>query len=186
MSEKTPTDLLVAEIPYLRAFAISLSGSVTSADDLVQDTLVKAWANFGSFEPGTNLRAWLITILRNNFFSLYRKRRREVQDSDGIHAARLAVRGGQESWLELNDFRHALDRLAPEHREALVMIGVTELSYEEAAKICGVAIGTIKSRVHRARAHLAEILGLSSVKDIGPDPIGSGQVNRPASKYAAS
>ena len=184
MTSKSPADLLVAEIPYLRAFAISLSGSVNSADDLVQDTLVKAWAKFDSFEPGTNLRAWLITILRNNFFSIYRKNRREVQDSDGIYSAQFAVRGGQESWLELKDFRRALDQLAPEHREALVMIGVTELSYEEAARICGVALGTIKSRVHRARAHLAEILGLSSVKDIGPDPVNSGQTNRPASKYA--
>ena len=186
MTDKTPSELLVAEIPYLRAFAISLSGSVNSADDLVQDTLVKAWAKFDSFEPGTNLRAWLITILRNNFFSIYRKNRREVQDSDGIYASQLAVRGGQESWLELNDFRKALDQLAPEHREALVMIGVTELSYEEAAEICGVALGTIKSRVHRARNHLAEILGLSSVKDIGPDPISAAQATRSASKFAAS
>ena len=183
---RSPADLLVAEIPYLRAFAISLSGSVSMADDLVQDTLVKAWAKFDSFEPDTNLRAWLITILRNNFYSIYRKRRKEVQDSDGKYAERLWVRGGQESRLEMDDFRRAMDELAPEHREALIMIGVTELSYEEAAAACGVAVGTIKSRVHRARARLAAILGLTGVEDIGPDPLSLGALGRPLSRHAAS
>ena len=182
---QSPGDLLVAEVPYLRAFAISLSGSVSMADDLVQETLVKAWSKFHSFEPGTNLRAWLITILRNSFYSIYRKRRREVQDSDGIHAERLWVRGGQESRLELDDFRRAMDMLAPEHREALLMIGVTELSYEEAAAACGVAVGTVKSRVHRARAKLAAILGITGVEEIGADPISSSIPNRPASKRAS-
>ena len=183
---KSPADLLVAEIPYLRAFAISLSGSVSMADDLVQDTLVRAWAKFDSFQPGTNLRAWLITILRNNFYSIYRKRRKEVQDSDGKYAERLWVRGGQESRLEMDDFRRAMDELAPEHREALIMIGVTELSYDEAAAVCGVAVGTIKSRVHRARARLAAILGLTGVEDIGPDPLSLGGLGRPLSRHAAS
>ena len=183
MSETTPTSLLVAEIPYLRAFAISLSGSLNSADDLVQDTLVKAWTKFDSFEPGTNLRAWLITILRNTFYSIHRKYRREVQDTDGIHAAQVAVRGAQDSHLEMADFRRALDLLAPEHREVLVMIGVTELTYEEAAIVCGVAVGTIKSRAHRARAKLAEIMGLTSTGDIGPDPVSSGILSRPAAKF---
>ena len=186
MSGKSVTDMLVAEIPYLRAFAISLSGSLNSADDLVQDTLVKAWTKFDSFEPGTNLRAWLITILRNNFYSIHRKYRREVPDADGIHASQVAVRGGQESHLELEDFRKALDQLAPEHREVLVMIGVTELSYEEAALACGVAVGTIKSRAHRARARLAEIMGLTGSDDIGPDAISSGILTKPASKFVSN
>ena len=185
MRPATTADLLVAEIPYLRAFAISLSGSVTAADDLVQDTLVKAWSKFDSFEPGTNLRAWLITILRNNFYSIYRKHRREVQDSDGIHAAQVAVRGGQDSHMEMEDFKAALEQLAPEHREVLVMVGVTELSYEEAAEICGVAVGTIKSRVHRARARLAQLMGLAGTGDIGPDPVSSGILAHPASKAVA-
>jgi len=186
MNEKSRTDLLVAEIPYLRAFAISLSGSLNSADDLVQDTLLKAWSKFDTFQPGSNLRAWLITILRNNFYSIYRKRRREVQDSDGKYAEQLSVRGGQESRLEMDDFRRAMELLSPEHREILMMIGVTELSYEEAAQICGVAVGTIKSRVNRARTRLAQILGLASTSDIGPDAVSSGIHSQPVSKYVAS
>ena len=186
MNAKSTTELLVAEIPYLRAFAISLSGSMNAADDLVQDTLVKAWSKFDSFEPGTNLCAWLITILRNNFYSLYRKYRREVQDSDGVHAAQVAVRGDQDSHMEMEDFRQALDQLAPEHREVLVMIGVTELSYEDAAAICGVAVGTIKSRVHRARARLAQIMDLAGADDIGAAPVDAGILVRPRSRAGAA
>jgi RNA polymerase sigma-70 factor, ECF subfamily len=164
MSEGGFGERLVAEIPYLRAFAISLSGSMTAADDLVQETLVKAWAHSDSFETGTNLRAWLVTILRNTYFSTYRKQSREVQDSDGLYAEQIQVRGGQESKLEVDDMRRALAKLVPEHREILLMIGITELSYEEAAVICGVAVGTIKSRLNRARAKLAEHLGLTNAK----------------------
>jgi RNA polymerase sigma-70 factor, ECF subfamily len=149
---------LVAEIPNLRAFAASLSGSVTLADDLVQDTLLRAWSNSEKFQVGTNLRAWLFTILRNTYYSHYRKRAREVQDTDGMYSARLAVVGDQESHLDLADFRKALAKLPAEQREALTMIGATGLSYEEAAEICGVAIGTIKSRLNRARTKLAELL----------------------------
>jgi RNA polymerase sigma-70 factor (ECF subfamily) len=149
---------IVAEIPNLRAFAASLSGSVTLADDLVQDTLLRAWSNSDKFQPGTNLRAWLFTILRNTYYSHYRKRSREVQDTDGMYSARLAVVGDQESHLDLADFRKALAKLPAEQREALTMIGATGLSYEEAAEICGVAIGTIKSRLNRARTKLAELL----------------------------
>lgn len=183
---KTPTELLLAEIPHLRAFAISLSGSLNAADDLVQDTLVKAWEHFDSFEPGTNLRAWLITILRNNFCSIYRKQRREVQDIDGGYAGQLSVRGAQEGNLELNDFRHALDQLPPEHREIIVLVGVTELSYEEAAEICGIPKGTVKSRLNRARAKLVKILGLSGTEEIGPDPVSSGILSKPASRHSSS
>jgi RNA polymerase sigma-70 factor (ECF subfamily) len=185
MSVKTRTEFLLAEIPHLRAFAISLSGSLNAADDLVQDTLVKAWEHFDSFEPGTNLRAWLITILRNNFCSIYRKHRREVQDVDGGYAGQLSVRGAQEGRLELNDFRHALEQLPPEHREIIVLVGVTELSYEEAAEICGIPKGTVKSRLNRARAKLVKLLGLTSVEEIGPDAVSSGILSKPASKHSS-
>lgn len=161
---------MVAQMPYLRAFAISLCGSHSLADDLVQDTLVKAWSHADSFQPNTNLRAWLVTILRNTYFSSYRKRSREVQDSDNLLAQQIPVKGGQESALTLADVQAALDRLAPEHKEILLMIGITELSYEEAAQICGVAIGTVKSRLNRARAKLAEHLGLLTPGDIDTDP----------------
>jgi RNA polymerase sigma-70 factor (ECF subfamily) len=155
---------LIAEIPNLRAFAASLSGSVTLADDVVQDTLLRAWSNSDKFQEGTNLRAWLFTILRNTYYSHYRKRAREVQDTDGMYAGRLAVAGDQISHLELADFRKALAKLPPEQREALTMIGATGLSYEEAAEICGVAIGTIKSRLNRARTKLAELLSAEGLE----------------------
>ena len=160
---------LVLEIPNLRAFAASLSGSMQQADDLVQDTLLKAWGHADSFQEGTNLRAWLFTILRNTYYSLYRRRGREVQDTDGIYSERVAVAPTQDGIVDLADFRIALAKLPEEQREVLIMVGATGLSYEETAEICGVAVGTIKSRVNRARTKLAELLGIHSVDDIGSD-----------------
>lgn len=162
-------DLMVAEIPSLRAFAASLSGSMQQADDLVQDTLLKAWGHASSFTEGTNIRAWLFTILRNTYYSIYRRRGREVQDTDGIYSERVAVPPAQESALDLADFRIALAKLPQEQREVLIMVGATGLSYEETAEICGVAVGTIKSRVNRGRNKLAELLGINGAHDIGPD-----------------
>ena len=153
-------ELLVAEIPNLRAFGASLSGSMTMADDLVQDTLLKAWSHSGSFKEGTNIRAWLFTILRNTYYSMYRKRGREVQDTDGIYSSRVAIPADQDGALDLADLRTALGKLPEEQREVLIMVGATGLSYEEAADICGVAVGTVKSRVNRGRNRLAELLGI--------------------------
>lgn len=169
MSDDSFKEGLVAHIPSLRAFAASLSGSISLADDLVQDTLLKAWANADKFERGTNMRAWLFTILRNIYYSLYRKRSREVQDSDGIHAQRLAVHADQEGHLAVADFAAALAKLPEEQREALIMVGASGISYEEAAEICGVALGTIKSRVNRARSRLAEMLSTDGADESGPD-----------------
>ena len=173
MSEKARLSLkaiLLAELPALRAFALSLAGADDRADDLVQDTLVKAWANAASFEEGTNMRAWLFTIMRNTFFSQYRKARLEVQDVDGEAAARLVAMPDQLAHLDLADFRARLERLPADQREALVLIGASGFSYEEAAEICGCAVGTIKSRVNRARRRLMEQLALSSVEDFAADP----------------
>lgn len=175
-------DGLIREIPNLRAFAASLSGSMQLADDLVQDTLLKAWSNAEKFEPGTSLRAWLFTILRNTYYSLYRKRGREVQDSEGTYAERMATHGNQESHLDLADFRKALAKLPEEQREVLIMVGATGLSYEEAAEICGVAIGTIKSRVNRARTKLAELLSIGGVDDLGPDRTNAAAMQRVGSE----
>lgn len=161
MSEEPFADMMVAEMPYLRAFALSLSGSTSVADDLVQETLVKAWTHANSFEKGTNFRAWLVTILRNTYFNQYRKLSREVQDSDNVHAAQIAVGGEQESSVTMRDMQRAINLLPADQREILLMIGVTELSYEEAAQICNIAVGTVKSRLNRARARLAELLGLT-------------------------
>src|SRR6476659_7789315 len=160
---------LLGAIPSLRAFAVSLSQNADRADDLVQETLVKAWDKQASFQPGTNLKAWLFTILRNEFYSQMRKRGREVQDSDGIMTARLAVHPAQHGQLDLKDFRGALEQLPEDQREAIILIGASGFSYEEAAEICGCAVGTIKSRVNRARTRLANLLHIESVNDFGPD-----------------
>jgi len=162
-------DAMLAAVPSLRAFAVSLCGNVDRADDLVQETLLRAWANLGSFQPGTSMSAWLFTILRNLFRSEYRKRRREVEDVDGSYAESLTSLPDQNSRLEINEFREALRLLPPEQRESLILVGASGFSYEEAAQICGCAVGTIKSRVNRARTRLAEILSIDSVSDFGPD-----------------
>lgn len=158
---------LIAVIPNLRAFAVSLCGNPDRADDLVQETLVKAWSNLDSFVQGTNLPAWLFTILRNIYYSEYRKRRREVADSDGAIAARLATAPSQNSHMDLLDFHAALQLLPNDQREALILIGASGLSYEEAASICGCAVGTMKSRVNRARNRLAELLSIHSSRELG-------------------
>ena len=170
MSETFKSDLLAA-IPSLRAFAVSLAQNSDRADDLVQETLVKAWDKQASFQPGTNLKAWLFTILRNEFYSQMRKRGREVQDSEGAMTARLAVHPSQEGKLDLDDFRKALQELPEDQREAIILIGASGFSYEEAAEICDCAVGTIKSRVSRARARLQEILKISGEAEYGPDAI---------------
>ncbi|HEX5867830.1 MAG TPA: sigma-70 family RNA polymerase sigma factor, partial [Beijerinckiaceae bacterium] len=162
-------DALLAAVPSLRAFAISLSGNVDRADDLVQDTLVRAIANAHRFEPGTNLNAWLFTILRNLFHSEYRKRRREVEDPDGVYAEQLTSQPEQGARLDFEDFRSALATLPSEQREALLLVGAEGMSYEDAAQICGVAVGTIKSRVNRARFRLASLLNVDDLDDLGPD-----------------
>ena len=173
MTEPAPTirDALVGTIPNLRAFAISLTGDHHLANDLVQETLLKAWSNRDKFIPGTNLKAWLFTILRNTYFSEIRKKRREVQDVDGEAAARLVSLPEQHGHLDLADFRKALVQLSPDQREALLLIGAEGFSYEEAAEISGCAVGTVKSRVNRARTRLAELMGITSVEDIGPDVV---------------
>src|SRR5690606_18654867 len=142
-------DAVLAAIPSLRAFAISLSGNVDRADDLVQETMLRALANIHSFQPGTNMSAWLFTILRNLFRSEYRKRRREVEDADGGYADSLKSQPEQSGRVEFEEFRAALAKLPPDQREALILVGASGFSYEEAAAICGCAVGTIKSRVNR-------------------------------------
>ena len=150
---------MLAAVPGLRAFAISLCGNVDRADDLVQETLLRALANVHSFEPGTSMNAWLFTILRNHFLSEYRKRKREVEDADGSYAESIHVHAEQTGRVEMIEFREALQKLQPEQREALILVGASGFSYEEAASIAGCAIGTVKSRVNRARMRLHELLG---------------------------
>jgi RNA polymerase sigma-70 factor, ECF subfamily len=162
-------DAVLSMIPNLRAFAISLCGSHERADDLVQETLLKAWSHIDSFQEGTNLLAWLFTILRNSFLSEMRKRRREVQDSDGIMAKNLSVAPAQQGHIDMEDVRRALALLPPDQREALVLVGAAGMSYEEAAAIADCAVGTIKSRVNRARIKLSNLLGVEGSDAFGPD-----------------
>jgi len=167
--DKSVRDALLESVPSLRAFAISLSGNVDRADDLVQETLARALAHIDSFQPGTNMHAWLFTILRNLFRSEYRKRRREVEDVDGRFADGLESQPDQDPKLEFADFRHALAQLPPDQREALILVGASGFSYEEVAKICGCAIGTVKSRVNRARNRLAEMLAYQPIESADSD-----------------
>ena len=137
----------------------------------MQDTLLRAWANIDRFERGTNLNAWLFTILRNRFHSEYRKRKREVEDADGSYAARLKTHPDQQSHLDYEDFLTAFAKLPPDQREALLLVGAQGMSYEEAAEVCDVPVGTVKSRVNRARNRLAALLDLNSEAEIGPDDV---------------
>jgi len=162
-------ETMLAAVPGLRAFAMSLCGKMDRADDLVQETLLRALSNIDSFTPGTNMSAWLFTILRNLFRSEYRKRRREVEDGDGRFSASLKMQPDQPGHMEFEEFRAALATLPPDQREALVLVGASGFSYEEAAQICGSAVGTIKSRVNRARTRLAELLAIEDGHDVGPD-----------------
>jgi RNA polymerase sigma-70 factor, ECF subfamily len=169
MDDQSVKDAFLAAIPSLRAFSISMCGRGARAEDLVQETLVKAWAHLDSFQPGTNMNAWLFRILRNELYDGFRKGRHEVADEEGRHAARLATRPSQESHLQFREFRLAIDMLRPVHREALLLVAASGLSYEDAATFCGCAVGTIKSRVSRARAQLARLLDPQEGHPLEPD-----------------
>lgn len=153
-------------IPSLRAFARSLCGDAVRADDLVQETLTKALAKIDSFQQGTNAQAWLVTILRNQYFTEGRKRRREVEDGEGHFAATLVAPQRQEDSLEVRDLMSALQMLADDKREALLLVSASGFSYEEAAEIMGTKPGTVKSRVSRARAELEALMDGSEHLDM--------------------
>lgn len=179
-----PRDEIVEHLPALRAFALSLTRNGALADDMVQDSLVKAWTKIDLFEPGTNMRAWLFTILRNTYYSNRRKAGREVADVDGIHTESLSEKPAHDGRLQMTDFHKAFAQLNDEQREALILVGASGFSYEEAADMCGVAIGTIKSRTNRARARLTELMHLDAdealeMTDSATMAVVSG--NRPAS-----
>ena len=162
-------DQVLSTVPSLRAFAISLCGNIDRADDLVQETLLRALTHIDSFEPGTNMPAWLFTILRNQFREEHRKRQREVEDADGRYAETLISRPAQTGRVEFEELRAALAKLPVEQREALILVGASDFSYDEAAAICGCPAGTIKSRLHRGRTRLADLLAIDSVSDFGSD-----------------
>ncbi len=149
---------LVALIPQLRAFARSLTGDPTAADDLAQEAMVKAWDARRTFEIGTNMKAWTFMILRNQFYSEKRRSWRQTQlDQEAAERTLVAV-DDPASPVALDELRLGLAMLPAEQREALVLVGAGGFAYEGAAEICGCAVGTVKSRVSRARRALLEIL----------------------------
>ena len=165
-------EAMLGVVPSLRAFAMSLSGNVDRADDLVQETLLRAIANIESFEPGSNMSAWLFTILRNLFRSEYRKRRREVEDGEGRYADSLKSHPEQPGRIEFEELKAALAGSCRRIHSARLscLVGASGFSYEEAAVICCCAVGTIKSRVNRARRRLADRLAIDGTDDdFGPD-----------------
>ncbi len=149
---------LAQVIPHLRAFGRSLSGSRDLADDLVQETLLKAWAARKRFQAGTNMRAWTFIILRNLFLSQMRRARFKGEWDDVTASKILAAPASQDRHVELGDMQRALMHLPQPQREALILVGAGGFAYEEAAEICGCAVGTIKSRVARGRVALEALL----------------------------
>ena len=160
---------LTAVIPHLRAFARGLCGRPDMADDLVQETMLKAWAAQDRFEPGTSMRAWTFVILRNAYLTDMRRNRFRGEYDETVAERILVAPAGQEDPIHLADLQRALQSLPPERREALLLVGAGGFSYEEAATICGCAVGTIKSRVGRARAALTAMLEDGSIPQRSTD-----------------
>lgn len=180
-NDKTPWDPLDENlfrqeltelIPHLRAFARSLCGNATLADDVAQDAMLKAWKARDKFKPGSNLKAWTFTILRNQFYSIKRRSWRATSLDQEVAEQTIMASSDQEKVVELNELRRGLDSLKDDQREALILIGASGLSYEEAAEICGCAVGTIKSRVSRARKSLEVIMNTASF-DTKADDVGA-------------
>ena len=164
-------DEMLSLVPNLRAFALSLTSDPVRADDLVQETLLRGWANLARFERGSNLGAWLFTILRHALYTEHRKHRLEVADPDGKYAARLKVLPEQEAVRTMVELHRALAHLPRTFREALLLVGVEGMSYDEVATRQGVTVGTVKSRVNRARCQLAHSLHMNDRHQIEADQV---------------
>lgn len=149
---------LTDAIPHMRAFARSLTGDASSADDLAQDAMMKAWSARNKFKAGTNFRAWVLTIVRNQFYSDKRRSWRQAEWDQELAERTLPAVDNQEQIVALDELRRALAELPDDQREALILVGAGGYSYEEASEICGCAIGTVKSRVSRARLALEGIM----------------------------
>lgn len=149
---------LTDAIPHMRAFARSLTGDASSADDLAQDAMMKAWSARDKFKAGTNFRAWVLTIVRNQFYSDKRRSWRQAEWDQELAERTLPAVDNQEQIVALDELRRALAELPDDQREALILVGAGGYSYEEASEICGCAVGTVKSRVSRARLALEGIM----------------------------
>lgn len=151
--------------PHLRAFARALCGCRDRADDLAQETMLRAWAARDRYAAGTNFKAWTFTILRNHFYSEARRSRFHGEYDEGVAERTLRAPASQESALELSDVLRALSAIPATYREALILVAAGNLSYEEVAEICGIALGTVKSRVCRARAMLSQVIESGQLPD---------------------
>ncbi|MBS0475744.1 MAG: sigma-70 family RNA polymerase sigma factor [Proteobacteria bacterium] len=160
---------LTGVAPHLRAFARTLCGCRERADDLAQETLLKAWAARASYRAGTNFKAWTFTILRNHFYSEARRARFTGEYDEDLAERTLKTPGGQEEAMALVDVARALQTLPETHRDALILVAVGDLAYEEIAEVCGIALGTVKSRICRARAMLANVLESGQLPDARHD-----------------
>lgn len=158
---------LTALIPVMRAFARSLCHDATYGDDIAQEALAKAWANRASFTLGTNMKAWTFMIIRNQFYSDKRRSWRSCELDQGVAESTLMAVDDPEAMMSLDELRRAMSMLLPSYREALVLVGAAGLSYDEAAQVTGVAVGTVKSRVSRARDQLALIYAEGGIRKDG-------------------
>jgi len=165
--DATVDGAMVRAIPGLRAFAVSLCRNRDRADELVQETLTRAISRISTFEKGTNLDAWLFTILRNSFYNDCRKSRRAWDGLDTEHAQAITVPQDQDGWDIAEDLRAGLRKLSSAHREALYLVGASGLSYDEAAAIAKCEVGTMKSRVFRARKMLAAYMAGGDAGTVG-------------------
>jgi RNA polymerase sigma-70 factor (ECF subfamily) len=167
---------LTDAIPHLRAFARTLCGNRDRADDLAQETLMKAWAARERYVAGTSFRAWTFTILRHHYFGQLRRERFVGEYDEGLAETILNTPGDQEGRLEATDVLRALQTLPDAQREVLILMAVGSVSYEEIAEICGVAVGTVKSRIARARAALTAVLEGGILPDIRHNFVQEGEV----------
>ena len=149
---------MLQHLPHLRAFARTLTGNRERADDLVQDTIIRALNAEEQFVAGTNLKAWLMTILRNHYINGLRRMRLEGDSIEQVPDSAFATPAVQDNKMELQEVSAALMKMSPEHREVLVLISASGLSYEETASVCGCAVGTVKSRLNRARQELRRLV----------------------------
>ena len=149
---------ILCHLPALRRYALGLARNFHAAEDLVHDTVVKAYSCVDKFQPGSNFRAWLFTILRNTFYSGMRKQKREVADSDGLYGATLVTQPEHDGRLAMGEFLNAFGQLSSEHRDIVTLVGVAGHSYNVASRMIGIPVGTAKSRLSRARALLTETL----------------------------
>ncbi|WEK43383.1 MAG: sigma-70 family RNA polymerase sigma factor [Candidatus Sphingomonas colombiensis] len=174
LSDQAFKEMLAAGIPHLRAFARSLCGDRDNADDLAQEAMLKAWEGRGRFVAGTNFRAWIFTILRNHYFSQFRRKRFVGEWNDLVAERVLSAPASQGTAIELQDLMRAIQQIPPDQREAVILVAACGMSYEEAAAIAKVAVGTIKSRVSRGRAALEAIMDSGVLRIKRRDYVGEG------------